>query len=79
MLLLTRKVGDGVIINDDIKLQIISVSGKTVRIGFEYPSGVKILRKEIYERILQENLKASEQSQEVSDAIRELEPKKKAS
>lgn len=79
MLLLTRKVGDGVIINDNIKLQVISVSGKTVRIGFEYPSDVKILRKEIYDRILQENLKASEQSAEVKQVIKGKQTTKQAS
>ncbi len=77
MLLLTRKVGDGVIINDDIKLHIISVSGKTVRIGFEYPNNIKILRKEVYERISRENLKASEQAAEVTKVIKEREPHKK--
>jgi carbon storage regulator len=55
MLYLTRKIGETIIINDQIKLVVIAISGKNVKLGFEYPDHVTVLREEIYERIKKEN------------------------
>ena len=60
MLFLTRKPGQSIRINDDIEIKVLDVQGKTVKLGFSFPSTVKVLRQEIYDRILQENKAASE-------------------
>jgi carbon storage regulator len=51
MLVLNRKQGQGVNINHQIKVRILSVSGNRVRIGVEAPQEVSIHRDEIYEAI----------------------------
>lgn len=59
MLVLTRKVGEKLRIDDDIIVHIIEVNRGNVRIGIEAPGHVSIMRFEVYERIREENLKAS--------------------
>ena len=51
MLILTRKVGESVIINDDILVKIVDIQGSQVRIGIEAPTSIEISSKEIYDRI----------------------------
>ena len=59
MLYLTRKVGEAVIINDNIELTVVEVRGKSAKLGFTFPPEASVLRKELYERIKQENLAAA--------------------
>lgn len=51
MLILTRKAGESIIIDDDILVKIVDIQGGQVRIGIEAPSSVDIYRKEIYDKI----------------------------
>ncbi len=62
MLVLTRKPGQSIIINDNIEVTILDVKGEAIRIGIEAPKDVTIYRHEIYEEIRKENLKTVEQS-----------------
>ncbi len=59
MLILTRRIGEGVIIGDDIRVVVLEVRGKQVRLGLEAPIEVVVLRDELYQRLNQENLQAS--------------------
>jgi len=59
MLILTRKSGEGIKIGEDIRVVILETKGNQVRIGIEAPKGTKVYRDEVYERIKQENIKAS--------------------
>ena len=59
MLYLTRKVGEAVIINDTIELTVVEVRGKSAKLGFTFPPDATVLRKELHERIKQENLAAA--------------------
>ena len=52
MLVLTRKIGEEIIINNDIKIAILDVRGREIRIGIEAPKSVKINRKEIHEKMI---------------------------
>jgi len=52
MLVLTRKIGEKLIIGDEIVVQVLSVSGDQVKIGIQAPSSVSIHRNEVYESIL---------------------------
>lgn len=47
MLILSRKSGETLLINDEIEIKIIDVNGDKVKIGIEAPKNVKILRKEL--------------------------------
>jgi carbon storage regulator len=69
MLYLTRKIGESVIINDDIELTVVEVRGKAVKLGFTFPPTVSVLRREIYERIQEENRAAASGSVELAQAL----------
>jgi carbon storage regulator len=60
MLVLTRKIGEGIILGDNIKVTVIELKGGGVRLGIEAPSEMKIYRQEVYERISQENKEATQ-------------------
>ena len=51
MLYLTRKIGESVIINDDIEVTVIDIRGKSIKLGFTFPTDATVLRREIFERI----------------------------
>jgi len=59
MLYLTRKIGESVIINDDIEVTVVEVRGKTIKLGFTFPPEVSVLRREIHERIAREKSAAA--------------------
>ncbi len=59
MLYLTRKVGDSVIINDNIEVTVVEVRGRSIKLGFTFPSDVSVLRRELYEKIQAENKAAA--------------------
>ncbi len=67
MLYLTRKIGESVIINDNIEISVVEVRGKSIKLGFTFPSDVSVLRREIYERIQEENRAAAEASADAVD------------
>ena len=49
MLVLTRKHGQQIVINDDIVVSVVKIQGNTVRIGIDAPEHVRILRSELAE------------------------------
>lgn len=49
MLVLSRKVGEKIMIGDDIEVVVVDIRGNKVRLGFKAPKSVKILRTEIIE------------------------------
>ncbi|HEY4135730.1 MAG TPA: carbon storage regulator CsrA [Alphaproteobacteria bacterium] len=59
MLYLTRKVGESVVINDTIEVTVVEVRGKSIKLGFVFPPEVSVLRREIHERIKEENKAAA--------------------
>ena len=59
MLYLTRKIGESIIINNNIELTVVEVRGKTVKLGFLFPQGASILRKELHQKIMEQNLAAA--------------------
>ena len=56
MLILTRRVGECIMIDDNIKLVILGVKGTQVRLGFEAPDSIAIHRQEIFNKIQLEAL-----------------------
>lgn len=62
MLVLTRKVGERILIGDTIIVQVIEFNRGSVKLGIEAPETVSIFRYEVYERIQEENLRSSKTS-----------------
>jgi carbon storage regulator len=60
MLYLTRKVGESVLINDDIEVTVVEVRGRSIKLGFTFPPDVSVLRRELYDKIRRENVEAAE-------------------
>jgi len=57
MLILTRRLGEKLIIGEDVTVTILGIKGCQVRIGIDAPSDVRVNREEIYKRILKEKAK----------------------
>ncbi|WP_027858803.1 carbon storage regulator CsrA [Marinobacterium jannaschii] len=62
MLILTRRVGETLMVGDDVTVTVLGVKGNQVRIGVNAPKDVSVHREEIYQRIQRE--KAGEQGNE---------------
>ncbi len=60
MLYLTRKIGESVLINEDIEVTVVEVRGKSIKLGFTFPPGASVLRRELYEKIQRENREAAQ-------------------
>lgn len=58
MLVLTRKVGESIIIGDNIEVKIVAIDGDQIKVGINAPNDVKIYRDEIYKAIQEENRQA---------------------
>ena len=54
MLILTRRVGETVMIGDDVTVTVLGVKGNQVRVGINAPKNVAVHREEIFERIKRE-------------------------
>jgi carbon storage regulator len=55
MLVLTRKIGETIAIDDHIKITVVQIKGKQVRLGIEAPKETKIHREEVYQAIQEQN------------------------
>lgn len=67
MLILTRRVGETLMIGDDVTVTVLGVKGNQVRIGVNAPKDVAVHREEIYDRIRKENAGGGSVEQDDND------------
>ena len=67
MLVLGRKLNESLMIGDDVEIIIAEIKGDQVKLGIKAPRQIKVYRKEIYEEIQTENIKASQTGMKPSD------------
>jgi carbon storage regulator len=60
MLVLTRKLGESIAIDDHIKIVVVQIKGKQVRLGIKAPKETKIHREEVYQAIQDQNTEAAQ-------------------
>jgi carbon storage regulator len=68
MLILTRRVGESLMIGDDVSITVLGIKGNQVRLGVNAPKEISVHREEIYQRIQQEKTKAQEVAPSVQAA-----------
>ncbi|MEE8334126.1 MAG: carbon storage regulator CsrA [Alphaproteobacteria bacterium] len=59
MLYLSRKLGESIVINDNIEITVVEVRGKSVKLGINFPPDVTVLRRELFDKIQMENRAAA--------------------
>jgi len=51
MLILTRRIGESIVIGDNVKVTVLGTKGNEVRIGIDAPKDVSVHRQEVYQRV----------------------------
>ena len=72
MLVLTRKLGESIAIDDHIKIVVVQIKGKQVRLGIEAPKETKIHREEVYMAIQEQNKVSSTTSSDDTKKVATL-------
>ncbi|MFZ5862108.1 MAG: carbon storage regulator CsrA [Nitrospirota bacterium] len=63
MLVLTRRVEEGIMIGDQVRVRVLEIKGHQVKLGIEAPRSTGVYREEIYQRIQDENRRATQAPQ----------------
>ncbi|MBN1349152.1 carbon storage regulator CsrA [candidate division KSB1 bacterium] len=72
MLVLTRRIGESIIIGHNIKVMVTDIQGNQVRLGIDAPYEIPVHRGEIYEKIKEENVKAADATKDASELLTQL-------
>ncbi len=73
MLVLTRKLGESIAIDDHIKITVVQIKGKQVRLGIQAPKETKIHREEVYSQIQDQNKVAGSGPSNLEDVSKAFE------
>jgi carbon storage regulator len=72
MLVLTRKLGESIAIDDHIKIRVVQIKGKQVRLGIEAPKETKIHREEVYLAIQDTNKESATANTEKTRSVSKM-------
>ena len=72
MLILTRKVEQGIVINNDVIVRVLSIDGERVKIGVDAPRSISVLREELLAEVAGENREAATRPESGKDQLRRL-------
>ncbi|MDR7869613.1 MAG: carbon storage regulator CsrA [Tissierellaceae bacterium] len=70
MLILNRKIGESIILDDNIEIKILEIQDGRIKIGVEAPKNISILRKEVYDEVIEENKKSLEVDINILDFLK---------
>jgi carbon storage regulator len=69
MLFITRRIGQSLMLGDDIEIVVEEVRGRTVKLSVRHPASVQVLRRELWERIRAENIDAAASADLLDDPV----------
>jgi carbon storage regulator len=69
MLVLSRRPGEALRIGEDVEVTVVEVKGDMVRLGIQAPRDIQVWRRELWEAIVAENLKAAEEAASAASVI----------
>jgi carbon storage regulator len=69
MLIITRRPGEKVMLGDDVVIEVIEVSGSSVRLGIDAPQSVPVYREEIWRAVRDENAAAAKADAELPEDL----------
>lgn len=75
MLILSRKIGEAVVLDEKITVRVIDISKGVVRIGFDAPDDMLILREELEEEVKKANIEATSSKKDDLEALKNLSKK----
>ena len=75
MLVLTRKIGESILVGDEIEITLVRIEGDQVRIGISAPRHVQVYRKELLDEVQKENLRAARAAAGAPQVDAEAKPK----
>lgn len=59
MLVLSRKIGQSLLIGNDIRIKVVEIRGQQVRLGLEAPDDVPVIREELHREVAENNARAA--------------------
>lgn len=72
MLILNRKAGESIILNEEIEVTILEITDGKIKLGIEAPKNVTILRKEVYEAVKAENEASVNISADIMKVLKDI-------
>ncbi len=70
MLVISRKKDEAVLIGDNIEVKVVGVDGNNIKLAIYAPNNISILRKEIYEKVKNENIKATNKNIKILKSLK---------
>nr|UWI50433.1 carbon storage regulator CsrA [Clostridioides difficile] len=70
MLVISRKKDEAVLIGDNIEVKVIGIDGNNIKLAISAPNNISILRKEIYEKVKNENIKATNKNIKILKSLK---------
>ncbi|MGA2974779.1 MAG: carbon storage regulator CsrA [Spirochaetia bacterium] len=74
MLILARRIGESIMIGDQVEISVVDIKGDQVKVGIKAPTQIKVYRREVYTAIQEENRAAASAAPQNLPALNDLLP-----